>query len=655
MATTGQEIKRTNPNAMVFIYNYRDRMGDAPAASSIDTFDVDQIILNTTSLLNVTTSKGKSNPAGTFEFRLAPTKNWVTAITPGSWCIILMSNSAIDDKAKYGGGRVDEKSFKMLGRIESVRAAIEVDQTTAARNTQFVVQGADWGTIFNSRFYVDPINRSGSEDPVGVAERFGFEEYIKKAVAFESSKTGTTANKTSPSAKTPENDNAKKPVDNTVDFVKNGANTPLNTSPADTAGGEVKETILKLPSAADSVDFILKFWGRSDPATAAGSKETGLLLKSQQQFKLPEKAAQYMQFKDSAGRQSDAISQLLHQITGKLTGDDKYSNVDSSAGIINFDTILGDHTIWQVLSDNNNGPINEMYPEIRFENGKAKLAIYNRVRPFTVNSNNHVLRDRKEVGDGGIAGADIGSNSISGDIAKDFLSDFTKVRKKRIDLNDIISVNYGTNWRDKYNFIEVNIDRSLYKESFSKDVKLNSQFKDADSIGRDGLQSMMTSFSYVPTKAGVQNPLSSFVYKYPLKEWYFNTHKMLNGTIQVIGQDQYIQIGDNIIFKAEGFGPAKNISSAQKESRRFTYILAHVESVSHTAQVDPNGARSFVTSINFVRGLISDVNGKVVSTVGNAGAVDQDAAKVTPSVEKNTGTLGTSSTKDPDRQKLRGK
>lgn len=643
MVSSNQQVKRTNPNAMVFIYNYRDRMGDARSASRIDPFEVDQIILNTTSLLNVTTSKGKSNPAGSFEFRLAPTKNWVTAITPGSWCIILMSNSAINDKAKYGGGRVDEKSFKMIGRIESVRAAIEVDQNTGARQTQFVVQGADWGTVFDSRFYVDPLNRSGNENPVGTAERFGFEEYIRKAAAYETVKIGTDANKTSPTDKRTTN-----PQDSdTGNFFNTGGNSNLNAATPNTDGATPKETSIILPSAADSVETILKLWGRSDPATSAFSNTTGLLAKSQQQFRLPQKAAEYMQFKDGAGKVSNVISQILRQINGKLIGTDKYEGKDRTSGIINFETILGDHTIWQVLNDNNNAPINEMFPEIRFEKGKAKLVLYNRVRPFAVNSKKNILRDNKKVGDA------IGAKNSK--IAEDFISDFIKVRKERIELDDIISVNYGTNWRDKYNFIEVNIDRSLYRETFAKDIKEDSQFKDADSIGRDGLQPMMTSFAYVPTKAGVQDALSSFVYKYPLKEWYFNTHKMLNGVIQVIGQDQYIQVGDNIIFPAEGFGPAKNISAAQKASRRLSYILAHVESITHTAQVDPNGARSFITSITFVRGVISDVNGKVISTLGNAGAVDQDAAKVTPTVEKNKGTLGTSASSDPDRQKLKGK
>lgn len=643
MVSNSHDVKRTNPNAAIFIYNYRDRMGDADSADNINPFDIeDQIILNTTSLISVTTNKTKSSPAGSFELRLAPIKNWVTAITPGSWCIILMSNSEIDDKAKYGGGRVDEKSFKMLGRIESVRCAIDVDQTTGARQTQYVVQGSDWGTIFDSRFYVDPLNRSGSENPVGTAERFGFEEYLRKAAAYESTKTGKDANKKSPSIK----GNSGKQTLDTNAFVNSGGNTSVNKAVQDLYEGKGRDSKIILPSAADSVEAVLKLWGRSDPATSAFSSTTGLLAKSQQQFRIPDKAAEYMQFKDGSGKVSNVISQVLRQIVGKLTDYDTYEGKDRTSGIINFDTILGDHTIWQVLSDNNNGPINEMFPEIRFENGSAKLSLYNRVRPFTVNNRAAVLADNKEVGDGiGAKGADI---------AADFLSEFTKIRRKNIELNDIISVNFGTNWRDKFNFIEVNIDRSLYRETFSKDIKEYSQFKDADSIGRDGLQPMMTSFQYVPTKAGVQDALSSFAYKYALKEWYFNTHKMLNGTIQLIGQDQYIQVGDNILFPAEGFGPAKNISAAQKESKRLTYILAHVEAISHTAQVSKDGARSFVTSINFVRGLISDVNGKIVATPGNAGAVDQDAAKVTPTVEKNKGTFSTTGTKDPDRQKLRG-
>jgi len=778
--------KRTNPNAMVFVYNYRDRMGDADSAqgaNGIKPGEVDQIILNTTSLLSISTNKSKSQPAGSFEIRLAPTKNWVTAITPGSWCIILMSNSAIDDKAKYGGGRVDEKSFKMLGRIESVRGVIEVDQKTGARKTGYIVQGADWGTIFDTTFYMDPINRGGNESALNFAMRVNYLDFLKKGLSFDKTATGPKANEASPATTRPKTEASAKPADRSADFFTGGTNAMASNhtnvlrafTPTASAADFVKDIIFdsgvasenaeierqrleaaeaaeasaafasrlkeldaesdpsqqisegptfeqklkieaartkeannkkaaadaeakrkqeavlkgtfstgtKLPSAGDNVAFLLKLWGQVDQVSSAVLAETKLLGKSQQVFKLPKEAAEYMQFKrgdtegnnDGKKKVSNVISDVLTPIVGKLKEStrndgfsDRYEGKDKSAGIIDFNTVLGEHSFWQVLNDNCNSPINELIPEIRFaKNGQATLALYQRVRPFAVKTKKEIMKDDKEVG-GGTARRIVGPlrpnvqetnetmASAKKTIAANYFSRFENVRTKKIDVTDIINCNFGTNWRDKYNFVEVNINRSLFKEAWSTAIKLESQFKDSDSIGRDGLKSMIQSFAYLPTtENGIQSVLDTFVYKYALKEWYFNTHKMLNGNIQLVGQDQYIQVGDNIRVKAEALGLAKNISAAQKKSRSFTYMTAHVESISHNVQVDRNGARTFITNINFIRGIITDINGKLIAEDGNAGAVDQDAAKVTPSVEKNTGVLGSSGPNDPDRQKLKGK
>jgi len=635
---------------MVFIYNYRDRFGSSNL--KFDQFEVDQIILNTVSLINVTTSKSKSSPNGSFEFTLAPTKNWVAAITPGSWCVILMSNSYIDDKAKYGGGKVDEKSFKMLGRIDSVRAATNTNQTTGARETKYVVQGTDWGGIFNTQFYVDPLNRAGNETALSTMERMGYEAYLLRALGIKIKNTDI------PHALQIENDapdEVKKPIFDVAGFMKNGGNSSINEpSPIDPAKKPASEPI-KLPSAADNIDFLLQLWGRTDDASSSLSNATGLMAKSIHTFKLPKKVAEYMDFRDKANKPGSAIAQILTQITGKLSGYDKYTGVDDCAALIDFSTVLGNHSIWQVLNSNNNSNINEMFPEIRFENGKPRMVLYNRVRPFIINDKKVALEDRIRVGDGRGAGGQVGQEIIGSDMAEQYFSDFINVRRKEIDLNDIIAVNYGTNWRDRLNFIEINVAGNLYKENYAKDIKEQSQFADEESIGRDGLQPMIAQFAYAPAKSGYEHPLNIFVYKYAMKEWYFNTHKMLNGSIQLVGQDQYIQVGDNIIFPAEGFGEAKNMSSAQKASKKFSYILAHVESISHTAQVSPHGGRSFTTTISFVRGVISDKSGKIIQIPGDAGAVDQDAKKVTPTVEKNIGVFGTSASKDPDRQKLRGK
>ena len=74
------------------VITYRDRKGSSSIGVPSD--EVDQVIVNTLSLKSINTSKSKASPAGQFEIRLAPTKNWVTAITPGSWLAILMSRQS---------------------------------------------------------------------------------------------------------------------------------------------------------------------------------------------------------------------------------------------------------------------------------------------------------------------------------------------------------------------------------------------------------------------------------------------------------------------------------------------------------------------------------------------------------------------------------
>ena len=655
MATKRNKVRIKTPNALVFIYNYEDRLGSTKLPG--DGFNVDQIILNSVSLKSVSTQKSKSSPAGAFEFRLAPTKNWVTAITPGSWCIILMSNDKLDDKAKYGGGRVEEKSYKMMGRIESVRCVINTNQTTGAKETEYLVTGSDWGNIFNTNFYVDVLNRAAAGDnAVGMAERFGYDKYLKKAAGgFDVNKLGKDA-KVNPDyhTKASLNDQVKAGRKEQSDFFKSfskqAITSPKNyveqASGADN-GQKTEDVETGLPTSKDNVDFLLGFWGRTDPVTAATGDATGVLSKSKQVFTLPKKLSQYMGFKDSKGQVSPVISQTLKQVAGKLTGPDTYDNIGKSAGILDFNTVLGQHTMWQILTNNSNQVINELIPEMRFIDGQPTMTLYNRVRPFSINDDVTITEDSKIVGDS--------INAKNPQTVKDFYSQYKNVKKIMIDSEDVIMSSYGTNWRDRINFIEVNISSSLFQEAYSNEIKLDSQFRDEKSIGRDGMLSMMVQTQYIPMKDKKLDPQGVFAYKYLLKEWHFNTHKMLNGTFSLIGQDQYIQVGDNVMVESRALNMENfNNNSKQKTTSTKTYLLAHVESVSHQTVVDGNGGRVFTTSINFVRGIITDINGKMIVGGQGAGAVDQDGSLTSPSLERNKASLGTSGPLDPDRQKLKG-
>jgi hypothetical protein len=652
--------KINNPNAIVVIYNYKDRLGDYKLSNN--PFEIDQIILNSLSLKSVSTQKSKANPAGAFEFRLAPIKNWVTAITPGSWCVILMSNNKLNDSAKYGGGIVDEKSFKMMGRIESVRGVATVNQATGARETEYIVTGSDWGVVFNSKLYVDPIDRTPGDQkqPVGMAERFGYVDYLRKAVGLNTDVIlGASANPdVAPGALArPQTDQTKGSVNHTIGFLGPTGSTSTPTSPlapiatsTSSAGQQPKDATPQLPSARDNVGFILSLWGRPDKATAAVKEESGVMAKSQQVFRIPDELVKYMGFVDSANTPSGAISQILTQVGGKLTGPDTYANEDDSCGIVDFSTILGEHSLWQIMTSNSNDLINELIAEIKFNNGKPTLVLYNRVRPFAVNSLDTIKKDTNAVGDDGVT---TGQGKTQKALVDPYISQYKHVKRRRISSSDVLMCSFGTNWRDRINFVEVTIARTLFQEAWASEIKLASQFIDEASIGRDGLLSMIASTSYVPATKRAANPEGVSAYKHAIKEWYFNTHKMLNGTINLIGQDQYIQVGDNIMVESKVLNKNYNLNINQKTTppNVATYMLAHVESVSHQTQVDGNGSRVFTTSINFVRGIITNDKGDMIVSGGHVGAVDQDASLVEPSVERNRETINTSGSMDPDRQK----
>lgn len=103
-----------------------------------------------------------------------------------------------------------------------------------------------------------------------------------------------------------------------------------------------------------------------------------------------------------------------------------------------------------------------------------------------------------------------------------------------------------------------------------------------------------------------------YSWKYLLREWHFDTHRMLNGTITFIGHDWPFMVGCNLIVDAKVMGPALNTTYNMLTGKEV-YLLAHIENVTHKFSVNTNGARTYVTSVQFVRGLFTDSTGDLIS------------------------------------------
>jgi hypothetical protein len=581
-------FKIKTPHAAVLIWNYVDRIGtegmnSSPQSSGVQQLDnVEPTIISTLSCVSIQTSKSKGQPEGTFQIVLAPTKDWVSTLTPGSWLCILMSNNPITQNDLK---KANKTQVKMIGKIESVRAEV----TTAddgARQTRFYVAGVDWGHIFNNIVYVDNLIAS-KDDPTSQGNAV--------AVALRNLMFGN--------------------------------------------GGTPKTFYVK-----DNLRSLINIFGQNLQGFEKDGSDINRLAGALYNFRMPKAMVEFFDFVGPGGRTRDVrLNKILNLITGSLKKPDLYVDSKESKGFIDPFSLQGQHTFWQVLIENSNPVLNEMFPEMRWNmtndsDNTLQLAVYNRIKPFS-------YQGFDPAGGGGA-----GPKSY-----------FQNCRLHTLDDFEVISLNAGTNWRDKFNFIEVKPNFQDFNV-ISNWYKQKSQAFDQRAFEREGFRPLILETKQFPS-AGSKPGNSTDInvdwdqlqkWVIMMRERYFNTHRMLNGTVTIHGTTEYIGVGDNIRFNAGLVNVTPNLNSkiADGQTNDNQFVLAHVENVSHSFSVTQEGARNYITTIQFVRGIL--VNGQ--NKVAGEGPLDKLADKVTVGHrEANTKNVISSSDKsDPDSQKLKG-
>lgn len=562
-----KNYKVLTPHAAVIVWNYNDRISGDPDGV-IDEEGINFKLISTVSCISIQTNKSKSSPAGSFQLVLAPFKNWVSTLTAGSWCAILMSNNPITEKNLSFR---DPSQVKMFGKIESVRVDVGVNNE-GARQTRFLVTGTDWGHIFNNILYVDNLLNAPNEPP-----SIGSTAYV----AIRNALFG------------------------------NG-NTPQSFA--------VKENL----------SCLLNIFGSNLDGFSEAGDAINRLAKSTYDFVIPTQVANFFKFVGPKGvSDSKVITRLLTLKTGKIKTDGTYDGAVDSYGYIDPFSLQGTNTFWQIMLDNSNPALNEMYNEIEWTSQGPQLTLYNRIKPFSYKY------------------SDVTPNNIR--------SLFKNIKTHVIDPVTVMSVNAGTNWRDKYNFVEIKPQFAEFKIQDNW-IKQKSQLKDAAAFNREGFRPFMVGTKQFPinpntTLAGGFNAEALSLWAQLLSEWYFDTHRLLNGTLVITGQNEYIAVGNNIRFEAGLINPTANINSASSKANTNKYILAHVESVSHNFSVREDGAREYTTTIQFVRGIVVNSD----NTLVGEGALDQFTEKLTQEEERNTAnTVTTSDVNDPDPKKVNG-
>lgn len=558
------QFRVLTPHAAVIVWNYADRLGSEGVK---DINGVEETIISTLSCVSIQTAKTKGNPAGTFQLVLAPFKNWVSTINAGSWCCILMSNKKITPASLQ---KADPAMVKMIGKIESVRC--DTQQVGDERQTRYLVTGTDWGHIFNNILYVDNLLAAQNDPRL---------QGNGAAVALRNALFGK-------------------------------GNSPQSFA------------------VKDNLRSLLNIFGNNLSGFTDVQDDINRLAKSTYDFLMPQEMINFLGLVGPNGKttKEKVLTRVLNLQTGRLISSNKYDDKPEAYGYINPFSLQGTNSFWQILLDNSNPALNEMYNEINWTSSGPALTLYNRIKPFSFKS------------------------ASSDAQVKGLRSMFQNVKTHIIDDATVISVNAGTNWRDKYNFIEIKPQFQDF-DIIANWSKQKTQQKDEAAFNREGFRPFIVGTKQFPVSPDAKsfNPDQLQAWALLMREWYFDTHRLLNGTLTMAGTSEYIAVGNNIRFDAGLINPTPNANKATTNAKKNQYVLAHVESVSHNFSVGEDGARVYTTTIQFVRGIFVNQN----LQLWGEGKIDKYPNDVPPTNDRNrSNVVSTSEPDDPDPQKVSG-
>ena len=447
-------VTHTTPYAAMIVWNYKARIGsDNTGKTSLN--DVDSLYINSLSCVALHTSKSKSDPQGSFSAVLAPTRNWVAAITPGSWACILMSDKPILPSDLT---TLDFEKLKMFGKIDTVRLDTSINED-GIRTTAYYVSGMDWGHVFHSTLYIDP-DQVNDHEPTGL--KGGLADALQQLL--------------------------------------------------------FKEGIPQLFSTTFNLTSILQIMGKKlyGEKQAGGEALVGYKIQSVYSVHIPTAVAVYLKLHNGGSKTIAAdVNSAITLKTGTLDSDSKYKSSEPALGIVNLNDFLGTHSFWELLRGNACDLLSEMYAEMNPTSNGTELVLYNRIKPFALKG-----------------------TTIANKVDSRLRSYFQNIKTHAVSPSIVFSINAGTNWADKYNFIEI---KSSWTDGTLQDASDKKSLQSSDPVAwnREGFRAMIVPTKFFPggvsTKKGkdgksvikAEVKWQDFaLWVNAMKSWYFDTHKL---------------------------------------------------------------------------------------------------------------------------------
>ena len=557
-------------DAEVIVFNYvlrateMDTFGTTVGGKQVDVMDTESVSLRE-AITSIQVSKTKQQPQGTFMITLKPTKEWTKILVPGSWCAIWMSDKPLKESDLTNVATLDDIGnaycpLKMVGVIMSVRVQKQRDSNGAYALT-YSISGYDFGYVFTSSIYINHMFQADvlAGKLQGAMMELGY-SHDKEAYGD--------------------------PVENVGRVLAAWSIMATKPSLVFAAGSlDVKppKTRMEIPAKAA---WLL---GRGGSGTGLGSTGLDVLEFIDTAIGVDKRKNKVVDIKDTD----------TPEFIPKLLGE-KFFMVWQ---------LIVNNTLWGMINQYLNPLMNEAYCDLHVTWKKPGLMTPGSfvvtpmliVRQIPFNT-----PDFDKYWD--IMPKEAGEKTPE----KYNVTNLVELPKTILTEEKVLSYEIGYSDYTRYNFIELNgFDIDIDKHSFGAFNNVNRpQFLEG-SIRRSGLRPKV---EFGVDYGVVRGNISETGYwTAVVMDWWFNSNRYANGTIECIGLLHHIAVGENIMLAKEK-------------------ILGHIEAYTHSFIVDANGERTFRTSIEFSRGVSSDSTSTMFKYVyGDTNFGGEEMVSINPS------------------------
>jgi hypothetical protein len=539
-----QDSHQTSPGYVLTFINLENRDTVNYKLNSQLTRNPLVVINDATS---ITISYSKSNPVPTLSCVLKQGDlNYITAIAPGDYVIANMVNwekNALDIrnraiKEEPINGRHD--GFKGLFKVLDVNMNISVG---GMGEKQYYVQVTARGfDEFNSILYFNPAlpeTLSKSDGYLSLNAFKNFTDLIKKK-----EKDANVQNLVK--------EIIKRTVGQGIDEVLNKSGTKLNQIPAYQIPIAVGN-LLGISDAkyvADINKYYLGIW----PSQGKGfSSFFKLTKKTVPNKKTPPPPNSKDKTNDTPNITKDSQTSFFETET-PLQGSRTFSFED-------FQYVK----VWSLITDYSNPSLNESYTCYRLgPDDRVYPSLVVRQKPFTTAHFENFIKNNPPK------------------VAPSANTPFLSLPRWVISPYMITNFNIGRSDNGRVNFVLVNsktqsIDPGL---NDAAQIVAGNFVEDKKDIVRNGRKPYVVSCNF--DSAGAEIPTKAREWALLIADWVFNGHLKMNGTMQTIGIEDPICVGDNLEFDG---------------------IVYHIETISHVMNISENGIKSFRTNLSLSSGV----------------------------------------------------